>query len=143
MTGDTKEMYATTAEGLNTTTSTESLLLDNFATLASAPGGVQRLRELILQLAVQGRLVPQDPADEPANVLLERIAAEKQRLVREGKIRKSKPLPPVEEVPYEVPEGWVWTRLGNLIYSMANGIYKPASFYAEDGIVCLRMYNIN
>ncbi|WP_130647386.1 restriction endonuclease subunit S [Methanofollis fontis] len=89
----------------------EALLLDHFAALAAAPGGVAKLRQLILQLAVQGRLVPQDPADEPASVLLERIAAEKRRLVREGVIKKAKPLPAVDEVPFAVPAGWVWTRL--------------------------------
>ena len=62
----------------------EALLLDHFAALAAAPGGVAALRQLILQLAVQGRLVPQDPADELVGVLLERIAAEKRRLVRES-----------------------------------------------------------
>ena len=93
----------------------EALLLDHFAALAAAPGGVAALRQTVLQLAVQGRLVPQDPADEPAGVLLERIAAEKRRLVREGKIRKAKPLPAVEEVPYAVPEGWEIVRLGEVV----------------------------
>ena len=84
-------------------------LLAAFETLAEAPDGIARLRELVLQLAVRGKLVPQDPNDEPASVLLERIAAEKARLVKEGKIPKPKPLPPVgeDEVPFEVPEGWV------------------------------------
>ncbi|MFS8637163.1 MAG: restriction endonuclease, partial [Gemmatimonadota bacterium] len=81
-----------------------------FDVVADAPGGVQRLRELILQLAVRGKLVPQDPNDEPASVLLERIEEEKRRLYNEGKIRKLEKLPPVgpDEVPFEVPEGWVW-----------------------------------
>lgn len=102
-------------------TTTEALLLDHFAALAAATGGVAKLRELILQLAVQGKLVPQDPDDEPAAALLERIAAEKKRLVKEGKIRKAKPLPPVreDEVSYAVPEGWVWTRLEEI------GIINP------------------
>jgi type I restriction enzyme, S subunit len=78
---------------------------EQFELLADAPNGVQKLRELILQLAVQGKLVPQDPNDEPASVLLERIEAEKKRLVKEGKIRKSQPLPPVktDEVPFSLP----------------------------------------
>ena len=73
-----------------------------------------RLRELVLQLAVRGRLVPHDSEDEPASVLLERIAQEKARLVKEGKIRKPKVLPPVSEgeVPFELPVGWSWARLG-------------------------------
>jgi len=105
------------------------ILFEEFNTIASAPGGVAKLRELILSLAVQGKLVPQDPEDEPASVLFERIAAEKKRLVKEGKIKKAKPLPPVreEEVPYPILDGWVWTRLGKLIVSMTNGIYNPNS----------------
>ena len=89
-------------------------LIVAFDTLAEAPDGVKRLRELVLQLAVRGKLVPQDPADEPASVLLERIAAEKARLVKEKVIRKPKALPAVDEskVPYEVPPGWQWVRFG-------------------------------
>ena len=77
----------------------------NFAHLADAPNGVKKLRELILQLAVRGKLVPQDPIDEPAAKLLERIRAEKARLVKEKKILKVAPLPPIsaEEAPYELP----------------------------------------
>lgn len=76
--------------------------------------GIKKLRELILELAVRGKLVPQNPADEPAAVLLQRIAEEKARLVAEKKIKKQKPLPPItdEEKPFELPEGWQWTRLG-------------------------------
>jgi len=78
--------------------------------------GIKKLRELILELAVRGKLVPQDPSDEPASVLLERIKAEKARLVKEGKIKKSKPLPEItdEEKPFELPEGWEWCRLGHV-----------------------------
>ena len=68
------------------------------------------MKQTILQLAVMGKLVPQDPSDEPASVLLERIAAEKTRLVKEGKIKKPKALPDVseEDKPFELPEGWVF-----------------------------------
>jgi len=84
--------------------------------LANAPGGVARLRELILTLAVRGKLVPQDPDDEPASVLLQRIRAEKDRLIAEGKIKRDKPLPPVsdDEKPFELPTGWEWVRLGTV-----------------------------
>ncbi|WP_407207859.1 restriction endonuclease subunit S [Citrobacter portucalensis] len=76
--------------------------------------GIKKLRELILELAVRGKLVPQDPNDEPASVLLERIAAEKSELVKQGIIKKPKPLPEIseEEKPFELPEGWEWVRLG-------------------------------
>ncbi|EKO3385098.1 restriction endonuclease subunit S [Vibrio fluvialis] len=78
--------------------------------------GVKKLRELILELAVRGKLVPQDPNDEPASVLLERIAAEKAQLVKEKIIRESKSLPVVsrKEQPFVLPKGWVWERLGNI-----------------------------
>ncbi|HHQ4765340.1 restriction endonuclease subunit S [Aeromonas hydrophila] len=78
--------------------------------------GIKKLRELILELAVRGKLVPQDPSDEPASVLLERIAAEKARLVKEKKIKKSKALPEIgeEEKLFELPDGWEWARLNDL-----------------------------
>ncbi|MGN5147383.1 restriction endonuclease subunit S [Aeromonas veronii] len=78
--------------------------------------GIKKLRELILELAVRGKLVPQDPSDEPASVLLERIAAEKALLVKEGKIKKPKALPEIdeEEKPFELPDGWVWSMLAEI-----------------------------
>ncbi|MFM5304721.1 restriction endonuclease subunit S [Aeromonas caviae] len=78
--------------------------------------GIKKLRELILELAVRGKLVPQDPNDEPASVLLERIAAEKTLLVKEGKIKKPKALPEIgeEDKPFELPEGWEWRRLPDI-----------------------------
>ncbi|THB29755.1 restriction endonuclease subunit S [Providencia sp. MGF014] len=76
--------------------------------------GIKKLRELILELAVRGKLVPQDPNDEPASELLKRIVAEKAELVKQGKIKKQKPLPEIseDEKPFELPEGWEWVRLG-------------------------------
>src|SRR5690554_1445152 len=78
--------------------------------------GIKKLRELILELAVRGKLVPHDPNDEPASVLLARIEEEKARLIAEGKLKKEKPLPPVsdEEKPFELPEGWEWIRLTHI-----------------------------
>lgn len=80
----------------------------------------KKLRQKILDLAIHGKLVPQDPNDEPASVLLERIKAEKERLIKEGKIKrtkksaKSSDTPHYENVPFEVPEGWVWVTLGSI-----------------------------
>ena len=80
----------------------------------------KKLRQKILDLAIRGKLVPQDPNDEPASVLLERIKAEKERLIKEGKIKRSKKrtktsdTPHYGNVPFEVPKGWVWTTLGNI-----------------------------
>ena len=92
------------------------MLLSNLNLLATAPGGVARLRELILTLAVQGKLVPQDPADEPASALLLKIRAEKDRLMAEGKIKRDKPLAEIteEEKPFGLPVGWEWVRFGDL-----------------------------
>lgn len=79
---------------------------------------IDKLKQTILQLAVMGKLVPQDPNDEPASQLLKRIAAEKAQLVKDKKIKKQKPLPPItdEEKPFELPEGWEWVRLGSIIH---------------------------
>lgn len=93
-----------------------ALLTDNLPLLASAPNGIKKLRELILELAVRGKLVPQDPNDEPANELLKRITEEKARLVASGKIKKPKRLEEIgkEEWPFVLPVGWEWSRLGNV-----------------------------
>ncbi|THJ45962.1 restriction endonuclease subunit S [Aeromonas veronii] len=87
--------------------------------------GIKKLRELILELAVRGKLVPQDPSDEPASVLLERIAAEKARLVKEKKIKKEKPLPAIseDEKPFELPKGWEWCRFEDIV-DIQSGITK-------------------
>lgn len=89
---------------------------------------IKKLRQKILDLAIHGKLVPQDPNDEPASVLLERIKAEKERLIKEGKIKKSKKstkasdTPHYEQVPFEVPGSWVWCTLGDLAF------YKKGPF---------------
>ncbi|WP_417526862.1 restriction endonuclease subunit S [Marinomonas shanghaiensis] len=96
--------------------------------------GIKKLRELILELAVRGKLVPQDPNDEPASVLLERIAAEKAQLVKEGKIKKPKKLPEIseEEKPFELPEGWEWSRLGDFVH-VEMGQSPASKFYNQNG----------
>ncbi len=77
----------------------------------------EMMKKSILQEAVQGKLVPQDPNDEPASVLLKKIAEEKKRLIKEGKIKKQKPLPEIteDEIPFDIPESWEWVRLGTVI----------------------------
>ncbi|MCO4312243.1 restriction endonuclease subunit S [Pectobacterium versatile] len=89
--------------------------------------GIKKLRELILELAVRGKLVPQDPNDEPASELLKRIAAEKAELVKQGKIKKQKPLPEIseDEKPFELPEGWEWEKLGNICSKLTDGSHNP------------------
>jgi type I restriction enzyme S subunit len=91
-------------------------LVRHFDLIAQAPGGVARLRELILTLAVQGKLVPQDPTDEPASELLKKIRLEKDRLIAEGKIKRDKQMDEIgdDEKPFQLPVGWSWEPLGSL-----------------------------
>ena len=86
---------------------------------AASVYGIRKLRELILELAVRGKLVLQDASDEPASALLKRIQAEKARLIAEGKIRKDKPLAAIapEDKPFELPHGWEWAKLGFIGYT--------------------------
>jgi type I restriction enzyme S subunit len=88
----------------------------HFDTLFATEASIDALKQTLLQLAVMGKLVPQDPNDEPASELLKRIQAEKARLVAEGKIKKDKPLPPItdEEKPFVLPQGWEWTALASI-----------------------------
>ncbi|EKO3629254.1 restriction endonuclease subunit S [Vibrio metschnikovii] len=107
--------------------------------------GIKKLRELILELAVRGKLVPQDPNDEPASVLLERIAAEKAQLVKEKKIKKQKDLPAIsdDELPYLIPENWEWCRLDDICFGITSGSTPPkSSFNESEGIPYLKVYNI-
>lgn len=96
--------------------------------------GIKKLRELILELAVRGLLVPQDPNDEPASELLKNIVAEKARLVKEGKIKKDKPLPLIteEEKPFDLPSGWEWSRLQDVSEYIQRG---KGPVYADSGRV--------
>ena len=118
-------------------------LLDNIDVIADAPGGIQKLREHILDLAVRGLLVPQDPADEPASELLKRIKAEKDKMMAEGKIKKQKPLPPIEpdEVPYELPEGWEWVCLESICHQITDGAHHTPN-YVPKGIPFLSVKNL-
>ena len=114
----------------------------------------EQLRKSILQLAIQGKLVPQDPNDEPASVLLERIRAEKQRLIKEGKIKKDKNDSVIfkgddnrhyekvgsevkditDDLPFEIPDSWVWTRLGKLI-TIISGVSYDKKDVSNKGII--------
>jgi type I restriction enzyme S subunit len=109
---------------------TQSLLDQYFEVAFSAPEGVKRLRELILNLAMRGLLVPQDPTAQPARELLREIEAEKERLIRAGKIKNSSKLPEIlaEEIPYKLPETWEWTRLENLIDLVSGQHLNPNEY---------------
>ena len=104
---------------------------------------VKKLRQQLLQDAVQGILVAQDPTDEPASVLLKKIKAEKEKLIAEKKLKKEKELPPIkqEEIPFEIPDNWVWCRLGEIAY-ITSGSTPEQSAFVETGIPYLKMYNL-
>ena len=108
--------------------SNDAVFFDSIITNKNTTMDTKALRQKILDLAIHGKLVPQDPNDEPASVLLERIKAEKERLIKEGKIKRSKKsaktsdTPHYENVPFEVPESWVWCKLDDLAF------YKKGPF---------------
>ena len=121
----------------------------------------QQLKNSILLMAVQGKLVPQDPNDEPASILLERIHAEKERLIKEKKIKREKnpsvifkgadntPYEKIgdevrslaDEVPFDIPDSWEWVRLGNIGETNIGLTYKPSDV-TSDGVPVLRSNNI-
>ena len=92
----------------------------------------EMMKKSILQEAVQGKLVPQDPDDEPASVLLKKIAEEKERLIKEGKIKKQKPLPEItdDEIPFDIPESWEWVRLNDCL-DVRDGTHDSPKYYSE------------
>lgn len=111
----------------------------HFDTLFTTEHSIDQLKKTILQLAVMGKLVPQDKNDEPASELLKKIAAEKAQLIKEGKIKKEKPLPEItdEEKPFELPEGWEYVRFGSFSNEIATGPFGSMihkSDYIDNGI---------
>lgn len=96
----------------------------------------ETLKKAILQYAMQGKLVKQNPNDEPASILLERIKTEKEQLIKDGKIKKEKPIPPIteDEIPYKLPKGWVWVRLGNII-NISSGRFLPSNEMKTKGTI--------
>ncbi len=101
-----------------------------------------KLRKSILQQAIQGKLTERDPTDEPASELLKRIRAEKERLIKEGKIKKEKPLPPIteEEIPFEIPERWEWVRLSD-VCNISDGTHQTPH-YVEHGVPFISAQNV-
>ncbi|MBF0268791.1 MAG: restriction endonuclease subunit S [Alphaproteobacteria bacterium] len=116
------------------------MLLAHYDRIADAPDAIARLRRFILDLAVRGKLVPQDPNDEPASELLKRIAAEKARLgIRDA-------LEPLasEEVPFALLKGWAWTRIGEICSKTGSGSTPRGGkeVYVESGVPFLRSQNV-
>ena len=107
-------------------------------------GFVKKLRQKLLQEAIQGKLVLQNKKDEPASELLKKIKAEKQKLIAEKKLKKEKELPPIkpEEIPFDIPENWVWCRLGDLCTKIGSGSTPRGSSYSSSGKPFFRSQNI-
>ncbi|HHF3217158.1 TPA: restriction endonuclease subunit S [Vibrio alginolyticus] len=116
---------------------------EHFDTLFTTEESIDQLKQTILQLAVMGKLVPQDPSDEPAAELLKRIAEEKAQLVKEKKIKKQKVLPPIseDEKPFELPSGWVWCRLQDITSKITDGDHKTPP-RIETGYTLLSAKNV-
>lgn len=105
-----------------------------------------QIKKSILQQAVMGKLVPQDPSDEPASVLLKKIAEEKQKLIKEGKIKKQKALPTIteDEIPFDIPESWEWARLDDLTRLITKGSSPKwqGINYVEEGLLFVTSENV-
>ena len=105
----------------------------------------KKLRQKILDLAIRGKFVPQDPNDEPASVLLERIKAEKERLIKEGKIKKGKKSAKTSDTPhypYLLPKGWEWCKLEDIAYVVSGSTPAKTCFVEKAGIPYIKMYNL-
>jgi type I restriction enzyme S subunit len=120
-----------------------ALLRQHFESLADTPDAVPKLRALILDLAVHGKLVAQDPDDEPALELLKRIQSETQHLVKHGRSKALMPLPAMkpDELPFRLPPGWEWVRLGNIGDTNIGLTYSPQDL-SDRGVPVLRSNNI-
>ena len=142
------------------------LVIENYAIKATALQKLQdsfpeALKKSILQETVQGKLVPQDPSDEPAEALLERIRVEKQRLIKEGKIKKDKHESVIfrrdnshyekrgseeicidDEIPFEIPENWVWCRLGSILEKLTDGAHSTPK-YTDSGVPFISVKDVS
>jgi type I restriction enzyme S subunit len=114
---------------MNENVRSRALLEQHFDIAFAAPDGIKKLRELILTLAMQGKLVPQDPNDQPASELLKDIDAEKRKLVKAGKIREPKQLSEIKpkDVPYELPGSWAWVKLNDISSKIHYGFTASAN----------------
>ncbi len=133
-----------TASADGTESNAIELFFQHFDTLFTTEESIDQLKQTILQLAVMGRLVPQDPNDEPASTLLQKITEEKERLVKAGKIKLQKPLPEVgvDEKLSKLPKGWELLRLGSLLPDFQNGASSRGDKEGKEVIV-LRLADIS
>jgi type I restriction enzyme, S subunit len=117
--------------------------LDVLPALTTRPDQIRALRQTILNLAVRGKLVPQDPKDEPASELLKRIAVERAELVTKKEIRREDPLDPIQsaQMPFDVAAGWVWSRIGEAVLFTQYGTSQKSN-PSEKGVPVLTMGNV-
>ena len=119
-------------------------VLENFDTIFRNEKSLESLNKIILDLAIRGKLVEQNPEDEPASELLKRIKEKKERLIKEKVIKKEKELPKIEkdEIPFEIPESWEWVRLGEILNLLTDGAHKTPK-YVENGVPFLSVKNMS
>lgn len=119
-------------------------LADHFHTLFTTEPSIDALKQTLLQLAVMGKLVQQDPNDEPATELLKRIAVEKARLVAENKLKKQKALTQIgeDEIAFKLPQGWQWVRKAE-VFNFLNGYAFKSEWFQQEGIRLLRNVNVS
>ena len=101
------------------------------------------LRQAVLQAAIQGKLTEQREEDGTAEELLEEIRKEKERLIREGKIKKEKKLPEIDEVPFDIPENWCWCRLGDIVSILGDGIHGTPNYDISGNYYFVNGNNLN
>ena len=114
-----------------------TLVIEHFSDIFQTPDSLQKLREMILQLGIQGKLLPQNSYDEPARKLLERIETEKKQLIQDKKIKKEKKMPEIKkaEKPFEIPNSWEWVRLSDVTSYGNNTTVAPGNIKDEDWIL--------
>jgi len=119
-------------------------IAEHFDSLFTTEQSIEALKKTVLQLAVMGKLVPQNPEDETASVLLEKIAEEKERLIKDKVIKKEKPLPAItdDEKPFELQTGWVWGRVNDIAHLKGGFAYKSKEFLDVGTYQVIRMGNI-
>jgi type I restriction enzyme S subunit len=118
---------------------------EHFDTLFTTEASIDALKQTLLQLAVMGKVIPQDHNDEPASELLKRIQAEKAKLVAEGKIKKDKPLAEItdEEKPFDLPVGWEWIRVSTIAEIITSGSRDWAKYLSNEGAKFITMGNLS
>ena len=120
------------------------LVFSNFDKVIRSKEDIKDIRNLILSLAIKGKLVEQNPEDEPASELFTRIKEEKERLIKEKVIKKEKELAKLEkdEIPFEIPKSWEWVRLGEILNLLTDGAHKTPK-YVENGVPFLSVKNMS